>query len=161
MCDGGKKNGCLPFYIASSAVKSQLDMSFYIKHLAKKGDILLVDEPEQNLHPVNQRKMARLFVQLIKAGIKVLVTTHSDYLIKELNHLILLNNEFENRTKIMKKYKYTEEDVLDKSKVKVYVAEKKTLVLASIDDTGIEVPSFDEEIDEMNDFYDDVLFAVG
>jgi len=99
MCDGGKKNGCLPFYIASSAVKSQLDMSFYIKHLAKKGDILLVDEPEQNLHPVNQRKMARLFVQLIKAGIKVLVTTHSDYLIKELNHLILLNNEFENRSK--------------------------------------------------------------
>ena len=51
--------------------------------------------------------------------------------------------------------------MLDKSKVKVYVAEKKTLVLASIDDTGIEVPSFDEEIDEMNDFYDDVLFAVG
>ena len=65
------------------------------------------------------------------------------------------------KTEVKKKYKYTEEDVLDKSKVKVYVAEKKTLVLASIDDTGIEVPSFDEEIDEMNDFYDDVLFAVG
>ncbi|MEN8219838.1 MAG: hypothetical protein ABFS56_26515 [Pseudomonadota bacterium] len=61
----------------------------------------------------------------------------------------------------MKKYKYTEEEVLDKSKVKVYVAENNTLVVVSIDDTGIEVPSFDEEIDEMNDFYDDVLFAVG
>jgi ABC-type Mn2+/Zn2+ transport system ATPase subunit len=157
----GRRIQRIPLYIASSAVKSQLDISFYIKHLAKKGDILLMDEPEQNLHPVNQRKMARLFVQLIKAGIKVLVTTHSDYLIKELNHLILLNNEFENRSQIMKKYKYTEEDVLDKSKVKVYVAEKKTLVPASIDDTGIEVPSFDKEIDEMNDFYDDVLFAVG
>jgi ABC-type Mn2+/Zn2+ transport system ATPase subunit len=151
----------IPLYIASSAVKSQLDMSFYIKHLAKKWDILLMDEPEQYLHPTNQRKMARLFVRLIKAGVKVFVTTHSDYLIKELNNLIILGNEFEDRSKIMKKYKYTEEEVLDKSKVKVYIAEKKTLVAASIDDTGIEVPSFDEEIDEMNDFYDDVLFAVG
>jgi hypothetical protein len=89
------------------------------------------------------------------------VTTHSDYIIKELNNLIILGNEFEDRSQIMKKYKYTEEEVLDKSKVKVYVVEDKTLVAASIDETGIEVPSFDEEIDEMNDFYDDVLFAVG
>jgi hypothetical protein len=151
----------IPLYIASSTVKSQLDMSFYLKHLAKKGDILLMDEPEQYLHPTNQRKMARLFVRLIKAGVKVLVTTHSDYLIKELNNLIILGNEFEERSQIMKKYNYTEEEVLDKSKVKVYIAEKQTLVAASIDNTGIEVPSFDEEIDEMNDFYDDVLFAVG
>ncbi|MEN8219839.1 MAG: AAA family ATPase [Pseudomonadota bacterium] len=50
----------IPLYMGSSVVKSQLKISFYLKHLAKKGDILLMDEPEQYLHPTNQRKMARL-----------------------------------------------------------------------------------------------------
>ncbi len=69
-----------------SAIKSLLDMSLYINLMAKKGDILLIDEPEQNLRPAHIRKMLRLFVRLIKMGVKVFVTTHSDYLIKELNN---------------------------------------------------------------------------
>ncbi|MEN8214859.1 MAG: AAA family ATPase [Pseudomonadota bacterium] len=118
-------------------------MSLYLNHIAKKGDILLIDEPEQNLHPANQRKMARLFVRLIKMGVKVFVTTHSDYLIKELNNLIILGNEFQDRDEIMEKYQYTEEDVLDKSLVRVYSAEKQTLVPAPIDDLGITLSSFE------------------
>ena len=155
----GRKNHVVPLYLGSSTVKSLLDIYFYIHCLAKPGDILLMDEPELNLHPKNQRKMARLFVQLIRAGVKVFVTTHSDYLIKELNNLIILGNDFEDREKIMKKYRYTEEDVLDRSKVKAYIAEENTLVSASIDESGIEVKNFDKEIDNMNEFYDDVLFA--
>ncbi|MDM8559689.1 ATP-binding protein [Candidatus Parabeggiatoa sp. HSG14] len=156
----GRKLQRIPLYIASSAVKSQLDISFYLKHLAKKGDILLVDEPEQNLHPANQRKIARLFVRLIKAGIKILVTTHSDYLIKELNNLIILGNEFEEREKIMKKYHYTEEDVLKPSMVKAYIAEKQTLVSAPINEMGIVVSSFDLEIREMNEMFDDMTMTM-
>ena len=51
----------------------------------------MVDEPELNLHPENQRRMARLFARLVNVGVKVFVTTHSDYIVKELNTLILLN----------------------------------------------------------------------
>jgi predicted ATPase len=150
----------IPLHLASAMVASQVEMDFYLKCLAKKGDILLIDEPEQNLHPANQRKMARLFVRLIKAGVKVFVTTHSDYLIKELNNLIVFNNSFCNKDEIMKKYMYTEKDVLDRSLVKAYAAEKNTLVSADIDEMGIEVTSFDKEIDEMNYIYDDMLFAM-
>ncbi len=56
--------------------------------------------------------MARLFVHLIKAGVKVFITLLRDYLIKELNHLIILSHQFDDREEIMKKYQYTEEDVL-------------------------------------------------
>jgi len=154
-------NKTIPYYMASTSVRSLFDLHLWLKHQARKDDILFIDEPELNLHPANQRKMARLFVRLIKAGIKVFVTTHSDYIIKELNNLIILGHQFEDRESIMKKYKYTEEDVLDKSQVKVYIAEKNTLTPASIDETGIEISNFDTEIDEMNDFYDDVLFATG
>ncbi len=40
---------------SSSAVRSLLDIGFYLKHEAQMGDLLMVDEPELNLHPENQR----------------------------------------------------------------------------------------------------------
>ena len=89
------------------------------------------------------------------------MTTQSDYLIKEFNNLIAFSNDFKDRKSIMKKYKYTEEDVLDKSWVRAYAIEKYTLFRSDIDEMGIEVASFDQEIDEMNHLYDDVLFSMG
>ncbi|MDR2970854.1 MAG: ATP-binding protein, partial [Bacteroidales bacterium] len=76
---------------SSSAVRSLLDIGFYLRHVAEPGDLLMIDEPELNLHPENQCRIARLFCRLIKIGIKVFITTHSDYIIKELNTLIMLN----------------------------------------------------------------------
>ena len=75
---------------SSSAVRSLLDIGFYLRHVANPGDLLMVDEPELNLHPENQRLIARLFARIVNLGIKVFITTHSDYIIKELNTLIML-----------------------------------------------------------------------
>ena len=80
---------------SSSAVRSLLDIGFYLRHEAQKGDLLMVDEPELNLHPENQRRVARLFARLVNLGIKVFITTHSDYIVKELNTLIMLNHDKE------------------------------------------------------------------
>jgi ABC-type branched-subunit amino acid transport system ATPase component len=150
----------IPLNNGSATVASQVEINFYLKCLAQQGDILLIDEPEQYLHPANQRKMARLFVHLIKAGIKVFITTQSDYLIKELNHLIILSHQFDDREEIMKKYQYTEEEVLDRFKVKAYSADKRTLVRADIDEMGIEVAHFDKEIDEMNHLYNEMTVTL-
>jgi len=43
---------------SSSSVRSLLDVGFYLRYTAKKGDLLMIDEPELNLHPCNQRKLA-------------------------------------------------------------------------------------------------------
>ena len=80
---------------SSSAVRSLLDIGFYLRHEAQKGDLLMVDEPELNLHPENQRRVARLFARLVNLGIKVFITTHSDYIVKELNTLIMLYHDKE------------------------------------------------------------------
>ena len=53
----------------------------------------MADEPELNLHPANQRRIARLFARLVNLGVKVFITTHSDYIVKELNTLIMLNHD--------------------------------------------------------------------
>ncbi len=150
----------IPLALGSSTVKSQLALNFYLRCMVEKGDILMIDEPELNLHPANQRKMAKLFVRLIKAGVKVFVTTHSDYIIKELNNLIMLSSKFESRDEVMQKYNYTEEDVLDKTSVKAYIAENHSLVPAPVDDFGMEVDSFDSEINEMNNIFNEMAVTM-
>ena len=64
---------------SSSAARSLLDVSYYIRHVLRAGDCFMIDEPELNLHPRNQRLIARLIGRLVNAGVRVFLTTHSDY----------------------------------------------------------------------------------
>jgi len=150
---------------SSSAVRSLLDIGFYLRHKAKPDDMLIIDEPELNLHPENQRRITRLFTQLVNIGIKVFITTHSDYIIKELNTLIMLNKQSAYTNQIAKEEKYNKKEFISADKLKVFIAKDqlvllkgnkrktpcKSLVPAGIDKQfGIEADSFDTTIDEMN-----------
>ncbi len=101
---------------SSSSVRSLLDIGFYLRHVAEPNDLLMVDEPELNLHPENQRRMARLFARLVNCGIKVFMTTHSDYIVKELNTLIMLNSAIPSHQKIMEDYHYREDELIEAKK---------------------------------------------
>ena len=50
-----------------------------------KPALLIIDEPEVHLHPEWQVEYAKMLVQLVKKGVKVLVTSHSPYMIKALD----------------------------------------------------------------------------
>ncbi|MBI9032490.1 AAA family ATPase [bacterium] len=160
----------------SSSVRSLLDLNFYLNYSAQKGDILMIDEPELNLHPSNQRKLAKLFVSLTKIGIKVFITTHSDYILREFNTLIMMKGKKDKQDikALMKKYKYSESDLIDARKFKVYVSQKslilldgnkkktkeQNLVCAPIDEEyGIDVQSFDATIEEMNKIQEKIIFG--
>jgi predicted ATPase len=158
---------------SSSSVRSLLDIGFYLRHVAKEGDILMVDEPELNLHPENQRRVARLFASLVNIGIKVFITTHSDYFIKELNTLIQLNKNDQRLKNLAKREKYKETELLDYKKVRVYIAEEalqtvegkqkrskcQTLVPADINENGIEVRCFDSAIEDMNRIQEEIIWG--
>lgn len=49
---------------------------------------VFIEEPEIGLHPAAQRLMARAVVEAVNSGKYVALTTHSDYLIAEINNLI-------------------------------------------------------------------------
>ena len=159
---------------SSSAVRSMLDIGFYLRHVAKRGDLLMVDEPELSLHPENQRRIARLFARLVNLGIKVFITTHSDYIVKELNTLIMLSQDKPHLKKIAKEKEYDDSELMNADKIKVYIAEKDhikpdgnkqkrlypTLTKAQIDpELGIEARSFDETINEMNEIQDAIIWG--
>jgi hypothetical protein len=159
---------------SSSAVRSLLDVGFYLRHVAQRGDLLMVDEPELNLHPENQRRVARLFARLINLGIKVFITTHSDYIIKEMNTLIMLGRAKSHLEGIRAREGYRSDELLSAEQIRVYIAEEAlvlldgnskrskclTLVEADIDpDLGIEARSFDSTIDEMNRIQDEIVWG--
>lgn len=144
------KDKVLPFYMASSSVRALADLSSYIKNIAKKNDLLIIDEPELNLHPENQIKLARLFVKLINNGVNVLITTHSDYIIKELNNLIMLSNDFAGKAALMKKYNYETDDILAPNDIKPYFANNGTLEAIGVDKLGMLKSSFDDAIININ-----------
>nr|VFK54619.1 MAG: AAA ATPase domain-containing protein [Candidatus Kentron sp. TC] len=51
--------------------------------------LLFIEEPEAHLHPENQVRLMAAFAALANAGVKVMLTTHSDFLFNKLNNLIL------------------------------------------------------------------------
>ena len=146
-----------------------------MRHVAKPGDLLMVDEPELNLHPENQRRIARLFARLINLGISVFVTTHSDYIVKELNTLIMLNQDKPYLRQIAQDEGYQNQELLTAEQIRVYIAETAlmhlegrrrrsrhpTLVPAQIHpELGIEAPSFDETINRMNEIQEAIVWGV-
>lgn len=157
---------------SSSAVRSLLDIGFYLRHVAQPGDLLMIDEPELNLHPENQRRIARLFARLVNLGLKIFITTHSDYIIKELNTLIMLNQDKPYLIKIAEQENYQAEELITADQIKAYIAEEalvnlegeqrrcQTLTAANIDPVlGIEARSFDEMINEMNRIQEAIVWG--
>ena len=149
---------------SSSAVRSLVLIGLYLRHVAYPGGVFMVDEPELNLHPANQRRVARLLARLVNLGIKVFVTTHSDYIVKELNSLIMLNHDRPHLKRIAQENRYLKDELIDAKQVKVYMTKEEedgyTLVEADIDpELGIEAPSFDETIDDMNAILEDIVWG--
>lgn len=48
---------------------------------ASEGQVVIIDSPEAHLHPSAQSKMGQLLVHFAKAGVQIMVETHSDHLL--------------------------------------------------------------------------------
>ncbi len=141
----------IPLYLASSSARCIVDIYFYLKHVANEGDILIIDEPESHLTLRNQRLVAKLIASIVKSNIKVFITTHSDFLVKEINNLILLNNSFDSKSEWINKNKknYSIADNIDFNNVSVYQANDGKLDKLVVTNRGIEIPFFDNEINNI------------
>ena len=80
--------GKFPLSRTSSMVSELAPLILFLKYLVRPGDLVILEEPESHLHPSAQRQMARAIIRLVNAGVKVLITTHSDYLVSQINNLL-------------------------------------------------------------------------
>jgi len=87
-----RQNGLeVPLLRSSSMVSELAPIVLFIRHKVEKGDLLIIEEPEAHLHPEAQRKIARAVVRLVRAGVRVMVTTHSDYFLDQLANCVRLS----------------------------------------------------------------------
>ena len=147
----GKENEHIPLHLSSSSTRCLVDLYFYLKHRAEKRQVLIIDEPESHLTLKNQRVMARLIAAIVNSGVKVFITTHSDFLIKELNNLVILSNDFNGKAEWLERHseQYSQEDKLNHNRVSVYQAKEGTLQEMPVTNRGIQVPFFDEALKDL------------
>ena len=74
---------------SSSMVSELAPLVLFLRSGVKPGDTLIIEEPEAHLHPGAQADMAIILARLVRAGVKVIITTHSDWLLQEISNLTL------------------------------------------------------------------------
>lgn len=146
----------LPFHLSSSVVKTMASLVIYLRHLARKGDTLIVDEPEMNFHPDVQVLLARIFAILTAKGLRVVISTHSDYIVREINNLIMSDAIYhQGERKLIEEIGYLPEMLLDHKDVAVLQFKKtgkSTVRVTSldVDKEGFDIDSIDSVIKEQN-----------
>jgi len=146
----------IPIHMASSIVKTMSSFVIYLKHIARKGDLLIIDEPEMNFHPDVQISLMRIFAMLSKMGLRLIISTHSDYMIREVNNLIMAGTLYSRDSQLIREMGYDKEMLLNKEDVVVkyfnYGKSKRFLdvVDVKVEDDGFAVESIDHTINSQN-----------
>ena len=147
----------VPAHLGASFIKTISSLVFFLKHKAVKGDLIMIDEPEMNLHPNLQVLFARVLVRISNAGIKVWVSTHSDYIISELNNLCLLGT-LKNKgvNDAAERLGYASDDFLDRDKMQaLYLSVNNETNRVDVEnleirDNGVDIKSIDQCLSDLN-----------
>ena len=89
----------LPLMNASSMVSELAPVVLYLRHVVQPGDLLIIEEPESHLHPEMQVAFIRQLAVAVKSGIRILLTTHSEWILEGLANIVRLSELPEARRK--------------------------------------------------------------
>lgn len=81
----------LPLNMTSSMVSQIAPVVLFLRYYGNSHRVLIVEEPEAHLHPENQVKFTQEICSWVRRGYKVLLTTHSEWIIEELSNQALAN----------------------------------------------------------------------
>ena len=88
-----------PIMTSSSMVSELAPVVLYLRHHVTRGNTLIIEEPESHLHPAMQAEFALHLVRLVHAGIRVIVTTHSEWILDQFANLVRLSELSEEERK--------------------------------------------------------------
>jgi len=114
------RNLKLPVHRTSSMISETAPIVLFLKHVVRRGNLLIIEEPEAHLHPAAQLIMARGLARTVRAGVNVLITTHSDYLVHQISNLILLSSVPQPKRSELQ---YDEQECLKADEVAAYLFE--------------------------------------
>ncbi len=147
-------------HLTSSVVKSLTGLVFFFRHQAHAGNLLMIDEPELNLHPDNQRKLARILARAVNRGLRLIMSTHSDYILREFNNLILLSSDAEAVKEIRDRHGYKETELLAPEKLGVYLFRSESAEEVKVTKDGFAVQTIEDEINRLNQISQEIYAAL-
>ena len=81
----------LPLMRASSMVSELAPVVLYLRHVVRPRDVLIIEEPEAHLHPAMQAILARELARLVRVGVRIVMTTHSEWFLEQIGNLVRLS----------------------------------------------------------------------
>lgn len=81
----------IPLTTASSMITELAPIVLYLRHVVKENELLIIEEPEAHLHPAMQAELAVYLAKLVNNGLRVLLTTHSEWLLEQFSNLVRLS----------------------------------------------------------------------
>lgn len=162
------KSLSLSFHQSSSIVKTLASLILYLKHKAVENDLIIIDEPELNLHPNNQILLARIFSKLIKNGLRIIVSTHSDYIIREFNNILMISQGDEEIKELATDIGgYQEDEIFDTTDINMYLfnfkndkALKADVKVLSKNLSGFSIKSIDETIEKQSEIANQLFYSL-
>ena len=166
-CSNKAKSKKIPIHLSASIVKTLSSLVFYLKFISTKNELIIIDEPELNLHPNNQVVLTRLFAKLVNKGFRVLISTHSDYVIRELNNLIMASSSKSGISDLARKLGYSEDHRLMSEDVNAYMFNYKNLTSRNVTvsdikvtEMGFDVETIDETVDKLNEISEELFYSI-
>jgi predicted ATPase len=152
-----KESTKLEMPIVSSMVKELAPLVLCLRYLVKPNELLIIDEPEMNLHPAAQVEIAEFLAMLVNAGLHVLITTHSPYIVDHLANLMQAAKH-EDPDSIKKMFYLERTDAfISQEKVSVYLFEDGTAKNIISEEGTINWETFGQVSDDVSRIYANLL----
>jgi energy-coupling factor transporter ATP-binding protein EcfA2 len=141
-------DSALPMALSSSLVTELAPIILTLRHIPDIP-VLIVEEPEAHLHPKIQRVLAQTLVRLIRKGLNVWVTTHSENFCQQIDNFLKLG-QLPKRAEAAERLGYEEQDYLELSEVAGYqfVSKGASSVVSELEKSpaGLTMPTFNDEL---------------
>ena len=146
---------------ASSMVSELAPLVLYLRHVVWVGDVLIIEEPESHLHPAMQVEVIGWIARIVRAGIRVIVTTHSEWVLDGLANIVRASRVSEGGD-----HAHDRRPVLEPSSVGVWLfrhggADGVMVEEAVIDDSGMYPSGFDEVAVRLHNRWADIESRAG
>lgn len=142
----------------SSGIKDLISLVLYLRYVAEERDLVIIDEPEMNLHPEAQIKIMEFLAMMANSGLNVITTTHSPYLV---DHISNLTKAYElkkgGKEKLEDKFKLKNDlCFIDSDKVAAYLFDNNTAKNILKEDDLIDWDTFGNVSDYVSNLYFDL-----
>ncbi|MGM3306695.1 AAA family ATPase [Anabaena sp. WFMT] len=143
----------LEMTVSSSMVKELAPLVLCLRYFAVPNELLIIDEPEVNLHPAAQVQIIEFLAMLVQAGLKVLITTHSPYIVDHLANLMKAA-KYEDKESLKERFYLEQTDAfIPQEKVSVYLFEDGTAKNILHEDGRIDWGTFGNVSDDISHIF--------